>query len=374
MRSLLDRTPLSFDVKLSFSLLVFACFILQGCTEEPANVQHGTSQYRCLNVGKTRPIRPFASEASFYFWKVQSSLPRRQSLEALGVHRLYVRYFDVVYGREGPRPVGIRKEANTDLSVIPVVYVTTGALKDLEKAKIHTLAGNIWKLIKRIRPPDGEVQLDCDWTPSTREAYFHLLASLKQIAQRDSEVGPVTISSTIRLHQLKYYRETGVPPADRGALMIYNMGEIANPEEKNSIFRWDLARSYLQPRALQDYPIPLDMALPDFSWTLSFVHGSFHSILHLDERDLGQPGIESMESHRYRLKRDTVLDGQSLPAGAELRFEGVDSCQRWELVQYLGKVLPARRDRRIILFDYDAKKISGKEKELIDLFAAIRAP
>ena len=156
--------------------------------------------------------------------------------------------------------------------------------------------------------------------------------------------------------------------------MIYNMGELANPEEENSIFRWDLARSYLQSEALKEYPIPLDMALPDFSWALSFVHGSFHSILRLDEADLRQPGIESPGSSRFRLQRDMILDGQSLPAGAEIRFESVDSCQRWEAVRFLGKHLPRQPDRRIILFDYDAKKISRKSQELIDLFAAIRTP
>lgn len=43
-----------------------------------------------------------------------------------------------------------------------------------------------------------EIQIDCDWTASTQEAYFEFLHYLKEKA-KDKQI---QLSATIRLHQL----------------------------------------------------------------------------------------------------------------------------------------------------------------------------
>ena len=307
-----------------------------------------------------------ASEGAFYFWKVQGELPQGSDLKPYGVKRLYVRYFDVVDGPDGPRPVGIRKSVDTDAHVIPVVYVTVASLKDLDRAGIDALASNIWSLVQKLGPPESEIQLDCDWTPTTRLAYFSLLESIKRLAIKNGQP-ELSISSTIRLHQLKYFRSTGVPPVDRGALMIYNMGDLADPAESNSIFRADLALRYLDGDWTGEYPLPLDLALPDFHWAVTFVHGSFHALIHdIDSENLkGLPVTRRRD--RYLFQESVVLDGRRLPRGTEMRLERADPCQRLQVLEVLAARLGTHQERRLIVFDFQYQSDTEK-KDLIDLF------
>tara|TARA_B100001939_G_scaffold340677_2_gene349167 strand:- start:41479 stop:42579 length:1101 start_codon:yes stop_codon:yes gene_type:complete len=309
---------------------------------------------------------PLADRGAFYHWQVRGSLPGLSELKAYGVETLYVRFFDVVAAPEGPRPVGIRNSLDTDARVIPVIYITVAALKGLDQEGIDALAENIWSLVRRMGGPVSEIQLDCDWTPSTRIAYFSLLESLRKKAKH-TEQGPVTISSTIRLHQLKYFRSTGVPPADRGTLMIYNMGELSNPTETNSIFRTDLAASYLQGDWTLQYPIPLDIALPDFHWGVAFVHGSFHALIHdVTEKTMVDLPVEH-KGRNFIFSEPVTLDGHRLPEGTEMRTEKVDSCARLEVLRILSRLLDSD-NRTLIIFDYDSTKSDSEKKDLIDLF------
>lgn len=341
------------------------------------------------------PALSVASRPGFYFWKVAEALPRKRDLAAYGVKRLHVRYFDVVQKKGAPGPVGVRREVNTDLDVVPVVYITTEALKDLSESQMEELAGNIWKLVKNLRPPDGEIQLDCDWNESTRLAFFQLIEKLRQAIRKDDSAARIQISATIRLHQVKYFKRTGVPPVDRGALMIYNMGDLADPKESNSIFCASTAASYLDHPALSDYPLPLDIALPDFHWTLAFVHGAFHTILPAGPEELKKAPLEKTDEGRFRLKKEAIIAGKRLPKGAVLRYESVDHCQRLEVLKILARRLPAdpfshspvadapspsgkvanpewNQPRSLIVFDYQAEKKEGMQ-DLIDLFRAAGA-
>ena len=78
------------------------------------------------------------------------------------------------------------------------------------------------------------------------------------------------LSATIRLHQVKYREETGVPPVDYGVLMYYNMGHIS-AMGANSIYDRSTALRYLG--KLREYPLPLDIALPMFAWGVHSADG-----------------------------------------------------------------------------------------------------
>ncbi len=66
-------------------------------------------------------------------------------------------------------------------------------------------------------PPPREIQIDCDWTERTRNAYFQLLTALK----REPFLQGKILSATIRLHQVKYVQRSGIPPADRGRVCFF---------------------------------------------------------------------------------------------------------------------------------------------------------
>src|SRR6185295_19004173 len=143
------------------------------------------------------------------------------------------------------------------------------------------LAGNIYKKTISIVGPDFfEIQIECDWNASTRESYFLLLRTIRA----QLHAGKI-LSGTIRLHQIKYRAQTGVPPLDRGVLMFYGMGDPASPGEKNSILDLDTARKYTA--YLKNYPLFLDAALPVYQWGILFHEDHFRGIIRsLGESDL----------------------------------------------------------------------------------------
>jgi hypothetical protein len=157
------------------------------------------------------------------------------------------------------------------------------------------------------RAQNPEFQVDCDWTQGTREAFFRLLEKIRGHLPHG-----VLLSATIRLHQYKFPDQTGVPPTDRGMLMLYNTGDIDAPDETNSIFKPEDAKKYLK-GAPATYPLPLDVALPAFSWTLVFRDGELWKILPGHDDHL-PTGI---------LERGTFQNGHYLRPGDFLRQEVV---------------------------------------------------
>ncbi len=200
------------------------------------------------------PAGPPAQRA-FYYWRTtfELSATEQHALAELHVARLYVRAFDVVWDEQlrapaeaGPLTVARDARVPAGIDVVPVVFVRAGifARGHLDDAAIVTAAHDTWTGVQRRTSALGvtahELQLDCDWTESTRAGYFAFLRALR------GEVGPgVAISATIRLHQIKYRERTGVPPVDRGTLMFYNMGRFSADPKAREIFDPGSAMRYL---------------------------------------------------------------------------------------------------------------------------------
>lgn len=233
-------------------------------------------------------------EPSFYYWKTRYALTETDSaaLQKLGVRRLYVRFFDVtVDWDQKPYPVGRLENAEpfpADVEIVPVIFITNKVfsrrseyeelrdepvltpdynIPEIDSATVRALAENLvrktQRMAKRYTSSEiKEIQLDCDWTPSSRNQYFYFVSEVKRLAQG------VTISTTIRLHQFKYAKKTGVPPADRGMLMYYNMSRLQDTATRNYILDNDEGEKYLTDA--KKYPLPLDFALPIHSQATVF--------------------------------------------------------------------------------------------------------
>jgi len=115
----------------------------------------------------------------------------------------------------------------------------------------------------------------------------------------------------------------GVPPVDRAMLMYYNMGELQEVTERNSILNNETALTYIEPADV--YPLPLDVALPTFSWGVSFRDGQFLGLM----RDLNTEVVKAsgffanFTSNSYRSTKDTVWRGVYVRTGDILRIEEV---------------------------------------------------
>jgi hypothetical protein len=173
----------------------------------------------------------------------------------------------------------------------------------------------------------NEIQFDCDWTAKTAGNYFFFLKTVRQLLPSDS----IHLSATIRLHQYKYPGKTGVPPVDRGMLMLYNVSDLTQYSPVNSIFDRQKAAAYFE--GGKRYPLPLDIVLPAYSWGLVFRNKKFYQIENgLDVEEVkASPAFEPVDGVAgggvsfYRVKKDTVLGELFLRPGDEIKIEGIDS-------------------------------------------------
>lgn len=280
---------------------------------------------------------------AFYHWQTAFELDSLElsQLDKLAVDRLYVKFFDLDWDRGGGEvvPLAIVQLDTAGLhgrQIIPTLFITNRSMLQLPETEIPQLAGRIVEKIDRqfevLDQPLRELQLDCDWTGRSRSTYFKLLEELKNLYRGKG----VALSVTIRLHQLRYPEQTGVPPVDRGVLMFYNMGDLQDWSEPNSILNLEKAAAYL-PDGLA-YPLHLDLALPLFRWAVLFRDGNMIKLINEPEGSLlqDQEHFQTLAPDRYRVIKSTYLGGYYLYEGDQLRLEAVSPSQlraAYELVQ-----------------------------------------
>lgn len=267
-----------------------------------------------------RPVQP-----SFYYWRTVFN-PSAEEVATLTEHKvktLYVKLFDVDWNEDNAaaEPVAksiFRQAPPQGITITPVVFITQAPLQKLDSVGINALAVNIGKLLQSIATTDSlplsnEVQLDCDWTATTKDKFFHLLQQLRKHLFFRAK----TVSATIRLHQLKFIAQVGVPPVDKGLLMCYNMGNLRHAETANSIIEEAELKKYIN--NLGDYPLPLDVALPLFDWWVLFEGKQYKGLV----REF-QPPANNTE-RIIRFTNDTTIGGHAFRAGQWLRHETSDA-------------------------------------------------
>ncbi|MBL7927643.1 MAG: hypothetical protein JNK61_12120 [Bacteroidia bacterium] len=311
---------------------------------------------------------------AFYYWQqtYNPSLSENSLMDTLAVNKLYIKYFDVVWDANLLRAqpvatVHFNKPCNKDY--VPVVYITNEVFKNLSKKSVDSLYINITKLILAINVNYNptEIQFDCDWTDKTTEKYFKFLHLFKS----DKRFSNVNLSATIRLHQIKYKSRTGVPPVDRGMLMFYNMGKLKQIETTNSIFNNYDAGKYVS--YLDNYPLPLDYALPVFGWSIYFRNGKSQGILNdtyattLDTMAY----IKKLSTNRYMVVKDQFYRGIYLKTNDLIRAEFVDDA----LAQKAAKMLvqySSNKPQTVALFHLNENLITTYEisdfKKLFDTY------
>ena len=242
---------------LLFNLLVI--LMMTGCRNDTVQVVSGNSAY---------------------YWSTVFSISQQQQdfIRQHNISRLYVRYFDVVLNDDRqPMPnatIQFSDSLPKGIEIIPTVFILnecmTGDASDLaEKIASRVLQMNETHDVENVR----EIQIDCDWTQRTEKQFFSFMESLREKLKTKG----ISLSSTIRLHQL-----AGTPPpADRGALMMYNTGDFTDINCQKPILDTEVAAPYL--KNLSRYPLPLSAAYPLFSWKILFRQNKFVGIMHSDD-------------------------------------------------------------------------------------------
>ena len=271
-------------------------------------------------------------DTSFYHWKTELALtePEISYLEDLEVKQIYLRFFDVDWdGYSGvPLPIAVMEkqiELPDHLAIIPTIFITNRTFQHLKTEAIPLFVENVINKIKGqaeefLATQIKEIQIDCDWSESTRIKYFDFLSQLRAGMKNQD----VELSTTIRLHQVKYYKTTGVPPVDKGVLMFYNMGKLEDPNTENSILDLSVAEKYLQ--NFPSYPLKLDIALPLFSWGVLFREGKMVQLINeLTQADLqDQKRFLKISQNKFELLKSTYIEGHYLYQGDRIRLEGIE--------------------------------------------------
>ncbi|QDH78460.1 hypothetical protein FKX85_05200 [Echinicola soli] len=304
---------------------------------------------------------------SFYYWKTALNLnpTETHTIKANEVKKLYVRYFDVALSADGlPYPVS---EVTLDhfpdtLEIVPVVYIKNEVMLS-SNLDVAELAKKISKHVNSISENNHlsyqEIQIDCDWSLKSRD---HFMAFIDQL----DEMTDKTLSATIRLHQIKYAQKTKVPNVDYGVLMYYNMGEI-NARTANSIYDKTIADLYTY--TLGDYPLPLKVAMPIFSWGIHLRNGQVvglrpkvtASALKMDA------AFAALKPNFFEVKKDLLRNGTYYRKGDVLKTEAVSQGQLLEMAEDLGNHMKVDE---IIFYDLDSMNLRNYEK---DIFAQVRA-
>jgi hypothetical protein len=334
---------------LLFFPFVLAALILQSCQPFPQEVTRG-----------------------MYYWKSNESslsLEERQLLSELSIKKLYVKFFEVeAHPAFVTQPISKTQLLAPDLSleVVPTVFIHNEALQGLNEEDVDSLAANILFLCSRYykksfdqaRSSFSEIQLDCDWTPSTRDTYFRLIRSLKQRSGKQ-------ISCTLRLYPYKYQDQMGVPPADRAMLMCYSLTNPLAEESVNSIQDNQRLEAYLHPA--QTYPLPLDIALPLFSWALWYQNNQFSGILRVNPEGI-QAVSALIRPMWYEVQQDTMIGESFLRRGDKIKLEEVSEKETLNTLELIKKYVHFSPVTTVSLFHLDTQSANAYESEMLDQY------
>lgn len=310
-----------------------------------------------------------AADASFYYWKTayEPDSTEKRALARIGAKQLFVRIMDI--DTQGPQGEAVPVSAITfreplpdSVAIVPVVYVVNKVLRDLSSTQQEELAGRLMDfVVAKVRQAGktgfDELQIDCDWTVSTRKAYFGLLEALRA-RMADS----IRLTATLRLHQVRNRRSSGIPPVDRALLMCYNMGNLRKPGEHNSIMDIQEMETYLKD-FLSEYPLPTDIALPLFSWSVVFRDGQYTGISkRLDPAMLSDTTIfaRNGKSSLYRLM--VALPAAGLRRGDVVRREET----RWEDLSVAADFLAKHRQKEkftLLFYHLDSQVLKSFSDE-----------
>jgi hypothetical protein len=299
---------------------------------------------------------------AFYYWKGSFLIEDTgiNLLSNLDVNKLYLKLFDVDFDNNPyvkSRIYFSQQIPEQITEITPVIYITNKTIKNIDSTDIEDLSQKIIvrlnNEIKRtlLVGKVSEIQIDCDWTNTTRDKYFYLLRLIKQSTK-------YIVSATIRLHQYKYHRNN-IPPIDKGLLMCYNVDDIANFNVNNSLFSKAEVMKYIED---VKYPLTLDLALPTFGWGVLFnASEKFEGIteyINLKEIQVDTSFITTDRKNVFTAKIEQYKYGNYWNVNDKVRVENINMAEVEEIKNYLIDKLnnPAPN---IILFHFDESNLNN---------------
>ncbi|WP_418178660.1 hypothetical protein ACNSOO_05940 [Aliarcobacter lanthieri] len=278
---------------------------------------------------------------SFYFW--DSNYQKEITNE-----KMYIKILDIKYSTK-LEIIKTNFIQSPPKDFVPVIFITN---KTLQKVDYKELSNTILGLLKSFNFNFNEIQIDCDWSDSSRSNFFLFLEDIKKNINK-------TISATIRLHQIKYFSKTGVPPVDYGVLMYYNMSNLGDFETKNYVLDNEIAKKYHY--NFDIYPLKLKLALPLYSQAVQFRDEKAINLFEGVNIEDFSENFEQINENKYRVLNSHYFKGKYIYKNDILRFENVNED---ELKIALNDFLKLSKNHfnEIIFYTYKYKSRYNLEK------------
>jgi hypothetical protein len=287
------------------------------------------------------------TQYNFYHWKQNYKVTDKNEPK-------YIKVLDIAYDNKIKIHLTkfIKKPKH---KVVPVIYIDNPVFKH-SNGKIF--AKKVFLTLEKQAKNTfnyNEIQVDCDWTDSTKKSYFSFLRELKKLSQKE-------LSSTIRLHQVKYYKKTGVPPVNKGVLMYYNMSNFKDLATKNYILDLKLAKKYHY--NFQTYPLKLNLALPLYAQATIIRFESVVGIMEgIRKKDLNE-NFKALKDHHYKVVKTHYFKKRLLYKEDILRIDEVSQSMLEQAIKKLSDVMT--QPKEIIFYRWGNKK-EYKQKKLENL-------
>lgn len=301
---------------------------------------------------------------AFYYWKtnLKFSKTEKEVLKDNEVSKLYIRYFDIGLQPQTKVPFPISPihfyDSIQHFEIVPIVFIQNKVMLQ-SNLDVEDLAQKTIHLIDEINAANRikytEIQIDCDWSLDSKNNYLKFIEQVKKLSHKK-------LSATIRLHQVKYFKKTKIPNVDSGVLMFYNMGSIA-PDSLNSIYSREISERYL--KSLKKYPLPLDFALPIYSWA---IHIRNQKVLGLRSKlNFGElkkdKNFEQISPVFFRVKQSNYKNGVYYEENDLLKTETISSEDLKEMADDLNDNT-AQPPKEIIFYDLDEFNLKNYEKNI----------
>lgn len=274
----------------------------------------------------------------FYHWTTKCKVEKDFK------HELFVKILDISFNQ---KLKVIKTSCKRDF--IPVVYIDNNVFKKYKDIDRLVL------LVKKHLKDFKEVQFDCDWSLKTRASYFYFLSQFKTY----------NLSATIRLHQIKYFKTTGVPPVNSGVLMFYNMSDFLDIKTKNYVLDLKVAKKYFY--NFDIYPLSLDIALPIYSMATIIRDGVVIGMIDTVKSHMIDDKFKDIGNNTYLSKKTHYFQKQLLYEGDILRVDEVEKSDLQKSIKLLKKYLK-QKPKRVIFYrlgsEYDMKFLESLVKKI----------
>jgi hypothetical protein len=301
-----------------------------------------------------------------YFWKTTFELSQKETafLKESKIEKIYLRYFDVDMLHSEVVPKGIITiKSKVKQEIVPTIFITNRVFEKLNYDQIEVLSVKVLGQINKVSSTHKEIQFDCDWTLTTKNKYFFFLEKIKEKSPKN-----LRFSATIRLHQIKFYEKTGIPPVDEGVLMLYNTGDWRKLAKENSLFNAQTTMNYLD--NLSKYALDLNFAFPFFQQVLAYRNGIFYTFIKnctLGEISSNRAFEETDTENQFLCKDDVQFKNISFRKNDILKYENSEFDKINKTKNKILYKIKAPKTT-LILYHLDEKNLFNFSKSQISTF------